>query len=93
MIVLFQFLAAKLSALSSGKVDKYEFLISEAILPPDQKRMTEQINFLYSPLGKAFQEQTKTIDDNYKEIFEELVKERFDEIRELTNEINQNDLI
>ena len=31
--------------------------------------------------------------DNYKEIFEELVKGRFDEIEELTNEINQNDLI
>ena len=31
--------------------------------------------------------------DNYKEIFEELVKERFDEIEELTNEINQNNFI
>ena len=31
--------------------------------------------------------------DNYKEIFEELAKERFDEIKELTSEINQNDLI
>ena len=31
--------------------------------------------------------------DNYKKIFEELVKERFDEIKELTHEINQNDLI
>ena len=31
--------------------------------------------------------------DNYKEIFEELVKERFDEIKELTKEINQNELI
>ena len=31
--------------------------------------------------------------DNYKEIFEELLKkERFDEIIELTNEMNQNDL-
>ena len=29
---------------------------------------------------------------NYKEVFEELVKEKFDEIKELTNEINQNDL-
>ena len=28
--------------------------------------------------------------DNYKETFEELVTERFDEIKELTNEINQN---
>ena len=64
--MLFQFLAAKLSALSSGKVDKNEFLISEAILPPDQRRMTEQINFLCSPLGKAFQEQTKTIEEQGK---------------------------
>ena len=31
--------------------------------------------------------------DNYKKIFEELVKERFDKIEELTDEINQNDLI
>ena len=31
--------------------------------------------------------------DNYKEIFEKLVKERFDEIKELSNEINQKDLI
>ena len=30
--------------------------------------------------------------DNCKQIFEELVKERFDEIKELTDEINQNDL-
>ena len=31
--------------------------------------------------------------DNYKEIFLKLVKERFDEIKELSNEINQKDLI
>ena len=31
--------------------------------------------------------------DNYKNIFEELVKERFNEIKELTDEKNQNDLI
>ena len=31
--------------------------------------------------------------DNYKNIFEELVKERFHEIKELTDEKNQNDLI
>ena len=30
--------------------------------------------------------------DHYKKIFEELVKERFDEIKGLTDEINQNDL-
>ena len=31
--------------------------------------------------------------DNYKKIFEELVKERFDEIKELSDKIIQNDLI
>ena len=31
-------------------------------------------------------------DDKYKEIFEELVKERFDETKELTYKINRNEL-
>ena len=30
--------------------------------------------------------------DNYKEIFEKLVNERFDEIKKSTNEINHDDL-
>ena len=46
--------AAKISALSSGKIDKYEFLTGEEILPPDQRRVIEQAKFTYSPLGKAF---------------------------------------
>ena len=53
---------AKLSALSSGKNDKYEYLTVEEILPPDQKRVIEQAKFAYSPLGKAFEKQTKTIE-------------------------------
>ena len=31
--------AAKISALSSGKIDKNEYLTDEEILPPDQKRV------------------------------------------------------
>ena len=34
--------AAKMSALSSGKIDKYEYLTGEEILPFDQSRVTEQ---------------------------------------------------
>ena len=34
--------APKISALSSGKIDKYEYLPSEEILPPDQSRMIKQ---------------------------------------------------
>ena len=45
--------AAKTSALSSGKIDKYEYLTGEEILPSDQSRIIEQANFTYSPLGKA----------------------------------------
>ena len=43
-----------LSALSSGKIDKYEYLTGEEILPSDQRRIIEQAKFTYSPLGKAF---------------------------------------
>ena len=53
--------ATKISALSSGKIDQYEYLTGEEILPSNQQQILEQIKFTYSPLGKAFQEQIKTI--------------------------------
>ena len=46
--------AAKISALSSGKMKKYEFLTGEKILSSDQSRIIEEAKFTYSPLGKAF---------------------------------------
>ena len=55
--------AAKISALSSGKIDKYEYLTVEEILPSNQQQIIEQAKFTYSPLGKAFEKQTKTIKD------------------------------
>ena len=55
--------AAKISALSSGKIDKYEYLTGEEILPSNQQQIIEQAKFTYSPLGKAFEKQTKTIED------------------------------
>ena len=55
--------AAKTSALSSGKIDKYEYLTGEEILPSNQQPIIEQAKFTYSPLGKAFEKQTKTIED------------------------------
>ena len=57
---------ARVSALSSGKIDKYEYLTGEEILPPDQRRVTEQVQFAYSLLGKAFEKQTKTIEEQGK---------------------------
>ena len=55
--------AAKISALSSGKVDKYEYLTGEEILPSDQSAIIEQTKFTYSPLSKAFEKQIKTIEE------------------------------
>ena len=58
--------AAKISASSSGKIDKYEFLTGEEMLPSNQSRIIEQAKFTYSPLGKAFEKQTKTIEEQGK---------------------------
>ena len=55
--------AEKISALSSGKIDKYEYLTGEEILPANQKQIVEQTKFTDSPLGKAFEKQTKTTED------------------------------
>ena len=57
---------AKISALSSSKLDKYEYLTGEEILPSNQQQIIQQAIFTYSPLGKAFEKQIKTIKDQGK---------------------------
>ena len=58
--------AAKISAQSSNKFNKYQYLTGEEILSPNQKQMIEQAKFTYSPLGKAFEKQIKTNKDQGK---------------------------
>ena len=58
--------AAKISALSSGKIDKYEYLTGGEILPSNQQEIIQQAKFTYSPLGKPFEKQIKTIEDQGK---------------------------
>ena len=48
---------SKILALSSGKIGKYEFLIGQKIFLSNQRLITEQAQFPYSPLGKAFEKQ------------------------------------
>ena len=55
--------AAKISALSSGKIDKYEHLIVKEILTSNQRQTIAQAKFLYAPLGKALEKQRKTIEE------------------------------
>ena len=40
--------AAKISALSSGKIDEYEYLTGEEILPSNQQQIIQQAIFAYS---------------------------------------------
>ena len=61
-----------ISALSSGKIDKYEYLTGKEILPCNQQKIIEQAKFTYSPLGKAFEKQIKTIEDQEQKLVETL---------------------
>ena len=58
--------AAKISALSSGKIDKQEYLTGEEIILSEQSREKEQAKFTYSPLGKSFQKQIKQLKNTQK---------------------------
>ena len=50
-----------------GKIHKYEYLTGEYLLSSNQQQIIiEQARFTYSPLGKAFEKQIKTIEDQGK---------------------------
>ena len=118
--------AAKIPALSSGKIHKYEYLTGEDILPSNQQQIIEQARFTYSPLGKAFEKQIKTTEDQgekqidalkdqkqtkaityksdddddddhktctSKEIYNEILEERIDEILKMSKEISYSNLV
>ena len=117
--------AAKISALSSGKIHKYEYLTGEDILPSNQEQIIEPSKFTYSTLGKAFEKQIKTIEDQgekqvdalenlkdrnkqldditddkdyllhskEREIFKNIYQKMLGKTEELTNKVDDNNLI
>ena len=86
--------AATISALSSGKIDKYEYLTGEGILPSNQQQIIEQAKFTYSPLGKAFQEQRNTIKkQGEKQINAIQDKRPIKSIQKFANDINDNPIV
>ena len=58
--------AAKIFASSSGKLHKYEYLTGEDILLCAQQQIIDQTKLTYSTLGKAFDKQIKTMEDQGK---------------------------
>ena len=75
--------AAKISALSSGELLKYEYLTGEDL------QIIQQTNFTYSPLGKVFDKQIKTIEDQGKKHVDALDTLKSDN----KLEINDKDII
>ena len=71
----------KISALSSGKIDKYEYLTGKDILASNQQQIIERAKFTYSPLGKAFEKQTKTTEGQGKKQIDALVDLKPKEIK------------
>ena len=58
--------AAKTSTLSYGKMDNYGYLTDEEILPSNQRQTIDQAKFIYSLLRKAFEKQTKPIEEQQR---------------------------
>ena len=89
--------AAKISALSSGEIRKYEYLAGEDILPSNQQQMIEQTQFTYSPLGKAFEKQLKTIEDQGQKQVDALKdlkpKEQIKPIKDKSNNKSKAEII
>ena len=81
--------AAKISSKSSSNFSKYEYLTGEDILPSNQQKIIEQDRFTYSPLGKAFEKQIKTIEDQGKKQIDALkVLEPKEETKPIKHEPN-----
>ena len=57
---------AQISALSSDKIDKFEYHAGEEICSFSERKIIEQAKFTYSSLGKTFKKQIKTIEDQRK---------------------------
>ena len=71
--------AAKISALSSGKIRKYKYLTGEDILPSNQQQV-----ITYSTLGKVLGKQIKAIEDQGQKQVDAL-KNLKDQTKQLVN--------
>ena len=80
------------SALSSGKIDKYEYLTGKEILPPDQSRTIKQDKFSYFPLGKMFEKNRGKQIDSLKSLDLSNKTDEFKQIKSIFPKKLLNDL-
>ena len=81
--------AAKISASSSDKTDKYEFFTGKEMLPSDQRRVIEQARFTYSPLQKALEKQRKIIEDQGEKLLKINEDQGEEQIKSLLNRVEK----
>ena len=84
--------AADISDLSLGKIGEYEYLTGKEILPSNQQQIIEQAKFTYFPLGKAFEKQAKSIEDQGEKQVE-TSKDLKDHNKQLANDYEDKLLI
>ena len=84
--------SAKPSALSSGKIDKYEYLTGDEMLPSNQRQIIEQATFSYFSLGKAFEKQIAEQFGAFKSL-ELSIKKDWWYIDDILSQNLENDLI
>ena len=85
--------AEKISALSSEKINKYEYFTGEEILPFNQTLIIEQVTFTYSPLAKTFEKQTEKQVAAVKSLDISNKKDELKQIENIFPQILMNDLI
>ena len=62
-IILLSHSKQQISPLSSSKIDKYEYVTLDKILPSNQRQTIKQAKLTYSPSVEAFKKQTKAIEE------------------------------
>ena len=85
--------AEKILALSSEKINKYEYFTGEEILPFNQTLIIEQVTFTYSPLAKTFEKQTEKQVAAVKSLDISNKKDELKQIENIFPQILMNDLI
>ena len=71
--------APKISALSTGKIDKNEYLTGKEILPSGQSQIMQQAKHTYLLLGKVFENKKKAIECQKKMLIHNLQSVDFKE--------------
>ena len=74
----------QISAISLGKIHKYEYLTGEKILPSNQNQTIEQAKFIYSPFGKGFEKQIK-----WNEYQTKIIKDKKEQTKETEKQLEK----